>query len=313
MVPPGAALELPGRGTTFVRQMTGPPRAPTVVLLHGLGATSGLNWFAVFGPLARHFHIVALDHRGHGRGLRSSEPFRLEDCADDVVAMADQLGIDTFVPVGYSMGGPIAQLVWRRHPERVEGLVLCATSRDFCGRWNEWLQFAGIGLIVSGLRLAPLPAADRLPEHVPAHIPEELVDTASRRWAFEELQRHDVRRVLEAAQSLGRFSSRDWVSRIDVPVSVVVTSRDKLVPPRRQVKLAEAIPSAVMHVVDGTHLAAGTDPDEFASTVVDACQLVGRRAAKRRRPWARRPGAVRSRIDRWVSAARRRRRLSRSA
>jgi hypothetical protein len=96
-------------------------------------------------------------------------------------------------------------------------------------------------------------------------------------------------------------------------VSVVVTSQDRLVPPRRQVKLAEAIPSAVIHVVDGTHLAAGTDPDEFASTVVDACRLVGRRTAKRRRPLARRRGAVRSRIDRWVSAARRRRRLSRSA
>ena len=53
--------------------------------------------------------------------------FRLEDCADDVVALADELGVRSFIPVGYSMGGPIAQLVWKRHPSRVEGMVLCAT------------------------------------------------------------------------------------------------------------------------------------------------------------------------------------------
>jgi pimeloyl-ACP methyl ester carboxylesterase len=309
MVPTGTPIELPSRGTTFVREVAGPRRAPTVVLLHGLAATGGLNWFAAFGPLGRRFRVVALDHRGHGRGLRSPEPFSLNDCADDVIAVADRLGIDTFIPVGYSMGGPIAQLVWRRHPERVDGLVLCATSRDFRGSWHERVQFAGLGLVVTGLRLAPLPTVERLADQ----LPEELVDTASRRWALDELRRHDVRSVLEAAETLGRFSSRDWIGGIDVPVSVVVTSQDKLVPPRRQVKLADAIPSAVIHVVDGTHLAAGTEPDLFASTLVDACGLVARRAAKRpRAPTPRRP-AVGVRLDRWMSAARRRWRLRRSS
>jgi pimeloyl-ACP methyl ester carboxylesterase len=308
-VPAGRAIELPGRGTTFVREVTGPRRAPTVILLHGLAATGGLNWFAAFGPLGQQFRVVAVDHRGHGRGLRSAAPFSLDDCADDIVAVADQLGIDTFIPVGYSMGGPIAQLVWRRHPGRVDGLVLCATSRDFRGRWHERVQFAGLGLVVTGLRLAPLPTVERLAEQ----LPEELADVASRRWALDELRRHDVRSVLQAAETLGRFSSRDWIGDIDVPVSVVVTSQDRLVPPRRQVKLASSIPTAVMHVVDGTHLAAGTDPDQFADALLDACRLVARRAAKRRRPRTPRRPAVVSRLDRWVSAARARRRLKRSA
>jgi len=55
-----------------------------------------------------------MDHRGHGRGIRSAKPFRLADCADDVAALADRLGIETFIPVGYSMGGTVAQLMWRR-------------------------------------------------------------------------------------------------------------------------------------------------------------------------------------------------------
>ncbi len=280
-----------------------------MILLHGLTATGGLNWFAAFGPLGRQFRVVAVDQRGHGRGLRSPAPFSLEDCADDVVAVADQLGIGSFITVGYSMGGPVAQLVWRRHPERVDGLVLCATSRDFRGRWHERVQFAGLGLVVTGLRLAPLPAVERLAEQ----LPQELADVTSRRWAFEELRRHDVRSVLEGAEALGRFSSRDWIGDIDVPVSVVVTSQDRLVPPRRQVKLASSIPTAVMHVVDGTHLAAGTEPDQFADALVDACRLVARRATKRRRPASPRRPAVVSRLDRWMSAARERWRLKRSA
>ena len=309
IVPPGRAIELPGRGTTFVREISGPRRAPTVVLLHGLAATGGLNWFAAFGPLGRQFRVVALDHRGHGRGLRTPDPFSLDACAVDVVAVADHLAIDTFIPVGYSMGGPIAQLVWHRHPGRVDGLVLCATSRDFRGRWHERVQFAGLGLVMSGLRLAPLPAVERIAEQ----IPEELVDTASRRWGFDELRRHDVRTMLEAAEAVGRFSSREWIGGIDVPVSVVVTSQDRLVPPRRQVKLADAIPSAVIHVVDGTHLAAGTAPDVFAATLVDACRLVARRAAKRPPARAGRRTTVTARLDRWMSVARGRRRARRSA
>ena len=105
-LPPGRHVELPGRGTTFIREVPGPPGAPTLVLLHGWTATADLNWFTSFEALGRRFRVIALDHRGHGRGIASSAPFRLRDCADDVVALADELGIEQIIPVGYSMGGP---------------------------------------------------------------------------------------------------------------------------------------------------------------------------------------------------------------
>ncbi len=54
-IPLGRRVELPGRGTTFVRELPGPPGAPTILLLHGLMASGGLNWFQAFEPLARHF------------------------------------------------------------------------------------------------------------------------------------------------------------------------------------------------------------------------------------------------------------------
>ena len=84
-LPQGAAMELPGRGTTFVRTMVGPPKAPTVLLLHGWTASCDLNWYTCYRPLSRHYRVVALDHRGHGRGIRSKKAFSLEDCADDAL------------------------------------------------------------------------------------------------------------------------------------------------------------------------------------------------------------------------------------
>src|SRR3954470_13108295 len=130
-LPLGRRVDLPGRGTTFVREVAGPEGAPTVLLLHGLLASGGLNWFQAFAPMSEHFRVVALDHRGHARGLRTRSRFRLADCADDAAALIEALGTGPVIAVGYSMGGPIAQLLWKRHPELVAGLVLCATSDRF--------------------------------------------------------------------------------------------------------------------------------------------------------------------------------------
>ena len=128
-LPPGRRILLPGRGTTFMREVAGPPGAPTLMLLHGWIASGGLNWFQAFEPLSRHFRVIAPDLRGHGRGIRSWRHFRLTDCADDVAALVDRLDCGPVIAVGYSMGGPVAQLLWRRHAHLVSGHVLPGVMR----------------------------------------------------------------------------------------------------------------------------------------------------------------------------------------
>ena len=128
-LPPGRYVWLPGRGRTFVRELAGPPGAPTLILLHGWTATADLNWFACFAPARR-----ALPRRRP----RPSRP-RPRPALDRAVppralrrrrrrARSTSSASTASSPVGYSMGGPIAQLVWQRHRELVDGLVLCATS-----------------------------------------------------------------------------------------------------------------------------------------------------------------------------------------
>ena len=127
-IPPGRVVELPGRGTTYVTDTPGPSESsPTIVLLHALGCTGLLTWYPAIAPLSERYRVVTLDLRWHGQGIQAPE-MSLYDCADDVAALADVLGIERFVAAGYSMGGAVAQRVWRQHPDRVEGLVLAATS-----------------------------------------------------------------------------------------------------------------------------------------------------------------------------------------
>ncbi len=92
LLPAGRAVELPGRGTTYVREIAGPsPDAPTVFLLHGWTVTAALNWCRVYEPLAGFAHVVSLDHRGHGRGIRSNRAFRLEDAR--LLAVRREVGL----------------------------------------------------------------------------------------------------------------------------------------------------------------------------------------------------------------------------
>ena len=273
-IPLGRRVELPGRGTTFVREVEGPPGAPTVLLLHGLVASGGLNWFQAFEPLAEHFRVLAIDHRGHGRGIRSWKRFRLADCADDAAALLDELGVDQAITVGYSMGGPIAQLLWHRHPERVSGLVFCATSNRFVPGVRERLALvtaasalAGstrVGQLATRIPLGPL--QQQIPSGVRAR-PDSLT-----RWAGAEMRRHDPRHVAEALAAVMSFDSRKWLSTVDVPTTVVVTTKDRAVPAQEQLRLLLAIPHAQVHLHDEGHTWCARPG--FGRAIADACLTV---------------------------------------
>lgn len=85
---------------------------------------------------------------------------------------------------------------------------------------------------------------------------------------------HEWRTVLEAGRAVGNFSSREWIGHVDVPTSVVITMRDRVVPTRRQIRLFESIPGAEAFRVDGDHDAVVMQPERFVPTMVRAIQSV---------------------------------------
>lgn len=260
-IPPGRRITLPDGARTFVRIGGRADGVPTL-LLHGLGATAALNWAECFPELGRRGPVIAPDHRGHGRGARTGNGFRLEQCADDAAAVLTALGMGPAIVVGYSMGGPIAQLLAKRHPHLVAGLVLSATARDFRGAPADRLRFAALSLIA--------PAASLLPRLGVVPVPALPGRLHRLGWAVSEIRRHEAAAVVAAARELGRFTSRRWIHRLQVPTAVLVHTDDDVVPTRRQWKLAAALPGADIVEVDGDHLAVANDPERYVPALLRA-------------------------------------------
>src|SRR5436190_23144369 len=272
-LPMGQRLELPGRGTTFVRRVEGPQGAPTLLLLHGWMASGGLNWFRVFDTLGEHFNVIAVDMRGHGRGIRNGRRFRLADCADDAAATLDVLDAGPVIAVGYSLGGPVAQLLWRRHPEKVEGLVLCSTAhRLMPGVREQWI-FSTMMAVAAGTT-----RAGQIATKIPVRrVQRMLPASASARpstmnaWARGEMRRHSARMVMEAGIAMSNYRAK-WIDKIDVPTSVLITTKDRAIPAIAQAQMAMAIPGAALHTVPEGHMLC--TKVAFAGPLLRACQDV---------------------------------------
>ena len=249
-----------------------------MLLLHGWLVSADLNWHAAYGPLREAGHrVLALDHRGHGRGLRPLVPFRLADCAADAAAIVRTLGLGRVIAVGYSMGGTIAQLLARDHRDVVAGLVLSGTCQHFqdpdTQRVWKWMGAAGVAMglapqrfFANGLRRQGIP------------------DSEPAAWLLSELKRHNPKDTAEAGRELGRFDSRPWLRSIDVPAAMVLTARDRAVSPAKQRELADAVGATVFEVpLD--HLQLTSRPDEYNPALLAAVAKVAAVAPRaRRRP-----------------------------
>jgi pimeloyl-ACP methyl ester carboxylesterase len=273
---PGVAtrlLDIPGRGSTTVWDAPGPPGAETLVLLHGVTLTASLNWSRIVGSLSRRYRVVLFDQRGHGSSPLRHRRFRLEECADDVAAVAERLGVDRLVPLGYSMGGLVAQLVWRRHRDLVSGLVLCSTARNFCGGpWEQSMALAMPGLVTAASWMSTIGGLRA--DAIGTALLDRDSDPADRRWALSEMRRTTLADALSAMHAVCDFTSHTWIGSVDVPTAVVLTRHDRVVPPRRQWKLARALPNPTVVELDGGHDVFLGAPGPFAAAVEAACDAV---------------------------------------
>ncbi len=102
--------------------------APALVFMHYWGGTHR-TWKSVAGVLEKRFQVVTYDMRGWGRSSAAADgDYSLRALANEAMALIDRLGITSYVLVGHSMGGKIAQLIASRHPTGLVGLVLVAPA-----------------------------------------------------------------------------------------------------------------------------------------------------------------------------------------
>lgn len=241
-----------------------------MLLLHGWAATAALNWCRCFGPLANRYRVIAPDHRGHGKGIRSLRPFTLEDCADDAATVLRVLRAGPALAVGYSMGGPVAQLLWRRHRDLVAGMVLCATAARFgeSPLPPRAAQAIGVGLSVA---FAVIPAQVREEGRRRLGLGASARAEGVAPWARAE---GDPVALVQAGAAIASYDALPWIGDVDVPTTVVVTTADHLVAPSRQLALAHSIPGAEVLEVRADHRGCVESAAVFVPALLDALARV---------------------------------------
>jgi pimeloyl-ACP methyl ester carboxylesterase len=239
---------LVGRHEFMVRE-AGPDTGLPLVLLHGWVYDSLATWHRALPLLAEHRRVITVDLRNHGRSERIRGPFTMEDAADDVAGVLDALGIERAIVVGYSMGGMTAQALARRHPEKVERLVLAATAADPL-RFPRWVTGPAF---VAGRALSRLD-----PFSLPRNVHRYLMTTGAvapehAAWLWASMLDRDTNLYYEAAFAIRRFDARGWIGRLRVPTLCIIPVADQLIPARRQRATAAEIPGARVLEIPGAH------------------------------------------------------------
>ena len=240
---------------------------PHVVLLQGLGLSSTF-WFDLPRRLtveaARPCRVVVIDNRGVGRSDRPWGPYRMGQLADDVAAVLDAAGVARAFVIGISLGGMIAQHVTLRHPGRVSGLGLLATTPGFLHG-----EFPDPATLWALLRL-PLARDQRAVARIllsKKHLPQArqlLAQWPAAMRAEPVLPRVFFAQVAAAAGHAAGFR----LGSIRCPTVIVAGAEDDVIPPENSRVLARRIRGAVLEILpDVGHAIPAVDDQVLVRTV----------------------------------------------
>ena len=120
-----------------VRVLDGPPRAPGLLLHHGLASSQHI-WDLMLGRLAGSFRVVTYDARGHGHSGKPSSGYGFESVVADALAVIQATGLATPVMAGHSWGAMVALELAAAHPRAIAGAVLVDGGVTTLGRSMDW-------------------------------------------------------------------------------------------------------------------------------------------------------------------------------
>jgi len=250
-----------------------------VLFCDGIGC-DGYVWRYLRDDLGPRFCLHP-HYRGHGRTAAPVDPQRvtIEDLADDVACVLDDALVDRAVLIGHSMGVQVALETYRRHRDRVTGLVLIcgapshplrtfrgsATLDELLPTIQKWIH--RVPRVINRVTRLVLPTKLAYEVASRLEIRRELVEPADFMPYLEGIARIDSRLFIAMLSAAGQHSADDVLPSIEVPVLVVAGDRDGFTPPDRSRTMAAAIPDAeLLELQNGSH----TAPIEHPQLVDDA-------------------------------------------
>ncbi|GAB4041769.1 alpha/beta fold hydrolase [Spirosoma jeollabukense] len=230
----------------------------TLVFLHYFGG-SALEWQTVMDQLSDTYRCLAVDLRGHGDSDAPATGYSVETMADDVVDLLDMLDVRDFVLVGHSLSSKVAFALASRQPIGLQSLVLLSPSPP---------------------KPEPIPDADRkdmLETHGQRSAAEKTFAKITVRPLSEMVREQIIADNLRTSEAAWKawliFGSKEDISAqmsgINVPVSILVGTEDKALPPDVQPLLTlPYLKNATFETIDNAgHLLPWEAPDDVAAFI----------------------------------------------
>ena len=234
-----------------------------LVLITGLGAD--ISSWAKLTALLDGREVVTFDQPGMGRSTLTPRPMRMKGTARVALALLDELGLERFDLLGYSLGGILAQEIAFRAPRRVRKLVLAGTTP---GIPCELAPLKTRRMLMDRKRFDDRELAERtlplLAGGVTARDPELVAELVAKRMADPPDRRAFRRQVWSV---LG-WSGQRRLRKLEIPLLVLHAEEDPLIPRSNADKFAELVPDARLHVLPGAgHLFLWDEPESAAPLI----------------------------------------------
>ena len=215
----------------YIEQGTGFP----LILLHGNGEDCA--YFArQMDSFSEHFHVIALDTRGHGQTPRGEAPFTIRQFAEDLLAFMDQHNIEKAHLLGFSDGGNIAMVFALAHPERVDKLILNGANLNASGVKRKIQIPIEIGYRIAKLFARKSPKAKKNAEMLGLMVNDPNVNP----------------------EELSRIQSQ----------TLVIAGDNDMIKDKHTRLIAKSIPHAELCIIHGDHFIANKNPEAFNEAVL---------------------------------------------
>ena len=239
-----------------------------LVLLHGLGASSA-DWEYQVPVLSRHFQVIVPDFRGHGASDRAGD-YSVPRFAQDTWRLLDRLNVRAPVLVGHSMGGAVAMQMALDRPGAVPRLVLANTLPSFLADTPGKRAMLWLRLLLMGL-LGPRRMSEIMTRRLYPHPHQaKLRAKMARRNA-----RNDRNVYLSTIRALTRWSVRDRLGELAMPVLVIASEHDYFEGPE-VLRFLAALPDGRLRTFAGARHGLPLErPGPFNEAVLEFLQPAG--------------------------------------
>jgi 3-oxoadipate enol-lactonase len=252
-------------GQTLYHEVHG--EGEPLLLVMGLAADT-MAWAMQVPAFSAGYRTIIFDNRDVGQSSMAAGRYEITDMAQDTLALADGLELESFHLVGVSMGGAIAQEVALAAPDRVRTLTLAMT-------WPRGGAWAAKLSELWSARVEHMSREERVDELMLLTLSEDFFENADGvAWLRDLMLQNPHPQSADAfARQLdasSRHDTRERLGRLAIPTHVIGAEHDILVPVWKSSELAELIPGARLSVIDaGPHGANLENAEEFNRLVLD--------------------------------------------